>query len=49
MAQVVPFAPWEIQRSDLESERVRTTLEDLTRTGRLVLRDTSDKQAKLFW
>ena len=29
MRQVVPFAPWEIRRADLESERVRAILDSL--------------------
>jgi hypothetical protein len=48
MLQVVPFAPWEIRRSDLESERVRAILAHLERTGRLVLGDTSATQRELF-
>ena len=48
MHQVVPFAPWEIRRADLDSERVRAILEHLKRTGRLVLGDTSAVQGKLF-
>jgi DNA invertase Pin-like site-specific DNA recombinase len=48
MRQVVPFAPWEIQRCDLESERVRAILDRLKRTGRLVLGDTSAKQRELL-
>jgi hypothetical protein len=48
MRQVVPFAPWEIMRTDLESERVRTVLARLTHTGRVVLGDTSDTQPELF-
>lgn len=37
MRQVVPWAPWEIQRSDLDSEPVRSILEHLRATGKLVL------------
>ncbi len=48
MRQVVPFAPWEIQRADLESERIRTVLARLKQTGRVVLGDTSDTQPELF-
>ncbi len=39
--QAVPFAPWEIARTDLESAHVRAILERLERTGHLVLGDTS--------
>jgi excisionase family DNA binding protein len=35
--QVAPRAPWEIRRTDLDSEAVRSILEHLRRTGRLVL------------
>ncbi len=48
MHQVVPFAPWEIRRTDLDSERVRAVLVRLTDTGRVVLGDTSDTQSELF-
>lgn len=48
MRQAVPFAPWEIQRADLDSERVRTVLTRLKHTGRVMLGDTSDAQPKLF-
>jgi hypothetical protein len=47
MRQVVPFAPWEIKRADLDSERVRAIIEHLKRTGRLVLEDMS-QQSELF-
>ena len=33
----VPFAPWEIRRADLETERVRAILAHLKQTGRLVV------------
>ena len=48
MRQVVPFAPWEIQRTDLDSDRVRTVITRLKQTGRLVVGDTSDTQPELF-
>jgi DNA invertase Pin-like site-specific DNA recombinase len=48
MHQVVPFAPWEIRRADVDSERVRAVLVRLKHTGRLVLQDTSDTQPELF-
>ena len=48
MHQVVPFAPWEIRRADVDSERVRAVLVRLKHTGRLVLGDTSDTQPDLF-
>jgi hypothetical protein len=47
--QVVPRAPWAIRRSDLDAEPVRSILEHLHRTGRLVLRrGRADDQPDLF-
>jgi excisionase family DNA binding protein len=37
MQQVTPRAPWEIRRSDLDAEPVRSIVEHLRRTGKLVL------------
>lgn len=37
MRQVVPWAPWEIRRCDLESASVRAVVAQLHATGRLVL------------
>ena len=48
MVQVTPFAPWEIRRTDLDTEPVRTILDRLRRTGRLALPDTSNQQPGLF-
>jgi DNA invertase Pin-like site-specific DNA recombinase len=36
-SQLLPWAPWEIRRSDLDAEPVRTTLENLRQTGKLKL------------
>ncbi|MGH7870189.1 MAG: recombinase zinc beta ribbon domain-containing protein, partial [Candidatus Dormibacteraceae bacterium] len=36
--QAAPRAPWEIRRSDLDAEPVRSIIEKLRRTGKLVLR-----------
>jgi DNA invertase Pin-like site-specific DNA recombinase len=36
--QTTPRAPWEIRRSDLDAEPVRSIVEQLRRTGKLVLR-----------
>ncbi len=47
--QVVPWAPWEIRRSDLESEPVHGILEHLKQTGKLVLDPIKlDSQGTLF-
>ena len=35
--QIVPFAPWEIRRADLESQPVRSIIEQLRQTGKLVM------------
>jgi len=36
--QIVPYAPWEIRRSDLDSEPVQEVVNHLKNTGKLVLR-----------
>jgi DNA invertase Pin-like site-specific DNA recombinase len=47
--QVAPWAPWEIRRSDLEAEPVRSILKGLRETGKLVLEgDSSAAQGRLF-
>jgi len=47
--QVVPWAPWEIRRSDLDAEPVRGIVEHLHETGKLVLEGVdSGKQRDLF-
>ncbi len=47
--QVAPWAPWEIRRSDLESEPVRSILKRLRETGKLLLEgDTSAIQKQIF-
>lgn len=49
MKQVVPWAPWEILRTDLESRAVRRAVNILKQTGRLELEgDSSAQQRKLF-
>ena len=37
MEQVVPWAPWEIKRSDLDSKEVQAIIAHLRKTGKLVL------------
>ena len=47
--QVVPYAPWEIKRTDLDSEPVCSLVERLRRTGKLVLEgDHLRNQPPLF-
>ena len=47
--QIVPWAPWEIQRTELESEPVRRVLQRLRQTGRLAIEgDHSAAQELLF-
>jgi hypothetical protein len=36
-AQVTPRAPWKIRRADLNDEPIRSVIERLLRTGKLVL------------
>jgi hypothetical protein len=47
--QAAPRAPWEIRRSDLNAEPVRSILERLRKTGKLVLQGgRTDNQPELF-
>jgi hypothetical protein len=47
--QPVPRAPWEVRRADLGTEPVRSIIEHLHRTGKLVLQgDGAENQAVLF-
>jgi hypothetical protein len=47
--QVVPRAPWEIRRADLDAEPVRTIIQRLRRTGKLILQgDRAEHQPELF-
>jgi hypothetical protein len=47
--QATPRAPWEIRRTDLDAEPVRSIVERLLRTGKLILHGGStDNQHSLF-
>jgi DNA invertase Pin-like site-specific DNA recombinase len=47
--QVTPRAPWQIRRADLAAEPVRSILERLLRTGKLILPgECAEKQSALF-
>jgi DNA invertase Pin-like site-specific DNA recombinase len=47
--QATPRAPWQIRRTDLEAEPVRSIVEQLLRTGKLILRgECAEKQSPLF-
>jgi hypothetical protein len=47
--QATPRAPWEIRRGDLDAEPVRSIVERLLRTGKLILHGGSaDNQHRLF-
>jgi DNA invertase Pin-like site-specific DNA recombinase len=47
--QVVPWAPWEIKRSELDSAKVQRVLTRLRQTGKLAIeQDRSSKQMTLF-
>ena len=49
MQQVAPRAPWEIRRSDLDSEPIRSIIEHLRQTGKLVFKGgDSAGQGSLF-
>lgn len=48
-SQIVPWAPWEIVRADLDAEPVKGIIEHLKRTGQLVLEGVVSKnQIHLF-
>jgi DNA invertase Pin-like site-specific DNA recombinase len=44
--QVAPWAPWEIERSDLDTEPVRGIIDHLIETGKLVLKPRKDSRQK---
>jgi hypothetical protein len=47
--QIVSWAPWEIKRTDLDSEGVQSIVERLKKTGKLITgRDDSELQDSLF-
>lgn len=47
--QVAPRAPWEIARADLDTKLVRTVIERLLRSGKLILEgDCAENQHSLF-
>ena len=47
--QAAPRAPWEIRRADLDAEPVRSIIERLHRTGKLILQgDCAEDQPALF-
>ena len=47
--QATPRAPWRIRRADLEAEPVRSIVERLLRTGKLILRgECAEIQSPLF-
>lgn len=49
MTQAAPWAPWEIQRTDMDAEPVRGIIEHLKKTGKLILRGiVSENQKSLF-
>ena len=47
--QVIPRAPWEIRRSDLDAEPIRSIIERLHHTGKLILQGgCTEGQLALF-
>ena len=47
--QTAPWAPWEINRADLESERIKRVVKTLRETGRLIIEGVdSEEQNWLF-
>lgn len=47
-AQVVPWAPWEIKKADLSSERIVQIVDCLRRSGKLILGVNLVFQKELF-
>ena len=48
-SQIVPWAPWEIKKSDLDSDRVQKIIRHLHATGKLIINDApSSGQLSLF-
>ncbi|MCP4935699.1 MAG: hypothetical protein GY927_16195 [bacterium] len=49
MTQVVPWAPWEIKKSDLDSSKITEIIKRLRETGKLLVNGVhSEKQGLLF-
>jgi DNA invertase Pin-like site-specific DNA recombinase len=47
--QIVSWAPWEIKKPDLDSDKIKNIIKTLHETGRLVVKDKdSEKQINLF-
>ena len=47
--QATPRAPWEIRRADLDAEPVRSIIDRLLRTGKLILQGgCAESQPALF-
>jgi hypothetical protein len=47
--QIVSWAPWEIKKSDLDSNKIKNIIKTLHETGRLVIKgEDSEKQINLF-
>jgi DNA invertase Pin-like site-specific DNA recombinase len=42
--QIVPYAPWEIRKKDLDSEPLRSILDHLKKTGKLILKGVCPKK-----
>jgi len=47
--QIVPWAPWEIRRADLDTEHLKGIIEQLQRTGRIGFQGVvSENQMRLI-
>ena len=48
--QIVSWAPWEIKKQDLDSDKIKNIIKTLHETGRLVVKgEDSEKQMNLFY
>ena len=47
--QVVPWAPWEINRADLESEKIKRVVRTLRETGKLIIEGVDSEEQKLLF
>jgi len=47
--QAVPWAPWEINKSDLDSGKIQELIERLRKTGKLIIKGVDSKNQLLLF